>query len=313
MSDAAASSHSQPAPQAEKQPPVRFSPRRVWTLGMATMTQLIRMKILVFLLLFCLLSVGMGFAFSVINPEQQLSLLKSVILGSLQVFSIVFGVVATALLLPKDMEDRTLYTILSKPVPRFDYLLGKLLGVLLLIGGGLLVMDAVLSLLIWMRQGQVFEDALVRLDLKRMDNPEAVAQVREIVARQGLTWSLHWAVWAIFLKAAVITTVALLLSIIASSTLFTIVMAFCITIIGHGHSLIREFFFQPHLSSAGARAAGFCLAAICPDLAQFDIVDAIVNGEPVPWQAIYEMTGIAALYVTVYLFVTHLLFVEKEL
>lgn len=45
---------------------------RVWTLALATATQLIRMKILFFLLLFCLLVVGAGFAFSVINPEQQL-------------------------------------------------------------------------------------------------------------------------------------------------------------------------------------------------------------------------------------------------
>ncbi|HBJ85901.1 MAG TPA: hypothetical protein DDZ88_18930 [Verrucomicrobiales bacterium] len=107
--------------------------------------------------------------------------------------------------------------------------------------------------------------------------------------------------------------VALLLSCIASSTLFTIIMTFCITIIGHGHALIREFFFQPHLSSAASRAAALLLAAICPDLAQFDIVDSVVNGEIVPWAAVYDMTGIAALYVTVYLFVTHLLFVEKEL
>ena len=117
---------------------------------MATVTQLVRMKILAFLVIFCLLAVGAGFAFSVINPEQQLNLLKSVTLGALQIFSIVIGVVSTALLIPKDMEDRTLYTILSKPVPRFDYLLGKLLGVLLLIGGGLIVMDAVLSFLaVW--------------------------------------------------------------------------------------------------------------------------------------------------------------------
>jgi hypothetical protein len=33
----------------------------------------------------------------------------------------------------------------------------------------------------------------------------------------------------------------------------------------------------------------------------------------VPWAAVFDMTGIAALYVTVYLFVTHLLFCEKEL
>lgn len=292
---------------------VRFSPRRVWTLALATMTQLIRMKILAFLVVFCLLAAGAGFAFSVINPEQQLNLLKSVTLGALQIFSIVIGVVSTALLLPKDMEDRTLYTILSKPVPRFDYLLGKLLGVLMLIGGGLIVMDAVLSLILWMRQSLLFEDAVARMRLEKMDSPEAVAQVREIVARQGLTWNLHWAVWAIFLKATVVTTVALLLSSIASSTLFTIVITFCVTIIGHGEALIREFFFRPYLSSSVARAASFILAAIAPDLAQFDIVDSVVSGEIVPWGVVYDMTGIAALYVTVYLFVTHLLFVEKEL
>jgi hypothetical protein len=294
-------------------PKVRFSPRRVWTMAMATVTQLVRMKILAFLVIFCLLAVGAGFAFSVINPEQQLNLLKSVTLGALQIFSIVIGVVSTALLIPKDMEDRTLYTILSKPVPRFDYLLGKLLGVLLLIGGGLIVMDAVLSLILWLRQSMLFDDALARMRLEKMDTPETVAQMREIVARQGLTWNLHWAVWAIFLKATVVTTVALLLSCIASSTLFTIMITLCITIIGHGEALIREFFFQPNLSGWAGRAATLVLAAICPDLAQFDIVDSVVNGEIVPWAAVHDMTGIAALYVTVYLFATHLLFVEKEL
>lgn len=294
-------------------PKVRFSPSRVWTLAMATVTQLVRMKILAFLVLFCLLAVGAGFAFSVINPEQQLNLLKSVTLGALQIFSIVIGVVSTALLLPKDMEDRTLYTILSKPVPRFDYLLGKLIGVLLLIGGGLIVMDGVLSLILWLRQSMLLDTYVSNLQLEKMDSPEAVAQVREIVARQGLTWNLHWAVWAIFLKATVVTTVSLLLSSIASSTLFTIVITFCITIVGHGEALIREFFFQPHLSGMSGRAATLVLATICPDLAQFDIVDSVVNGEIVPWAAVYDMTGIAALYVTVYLFITHLLFVEKEL
>ncbi len=293
--------------------PVRFSPRRVWTLAYATMTQLMRMKILPFLLLFCVLVAVIGFGASTINPEQQLSNFKTQSLGILQIFSLVFGIVATALLLPKDLEDRTLYTILSKPVPRFDYLLGKLLGVLMLIASGLVIIDAVLSLILWMQQSTLLDAAAAQLHTGRQDTPEAMAQLREIVARQGLTWNLHWAVWAIFLKAAVVTTVALLLSCIASSTLFTIVVTFCITIIGHGHAMIREFVLQPNLSSMSVRIVSFLLAAICPDLAQFDVVDSVSNGEIVPWGAVYEMTGIAALYMTVYLFVTHLVFVEKEL
>ncbi|WP_395742649.1 ABC transporter permease [Prosthecobacter sp.] len=307
-------SHASPSSAPASVAPVRFSPRRVCTLAYATMTQLMRMKILPFLLVFCALVALLGFGgTAVVNPEQQLSSFKSMSLGVLQVFSIVFGIVATALLLPKDLEDRTLYTILSKPVPRFDYVLGKLIGVLMLIASGLVIIDAVLSLILWMQQSGLSETYLAQLRHEGQDTPEAVAQMRDIVAKQGLTWNLHWAVWAIFLKASVVTTVALLLSCIASSTLFTIVIAFCITIIGHGHAMIREFVFQPHLSGVSVRIVSFLLAAICPDLAQFDVVDSVANGEIVPWAAVYEMTCIAALYMVVYLFVTHLVFVEKEL
>jgi ABC-type Na+ efflux pump permease subunit len=287
--------------------------RRVWTLALATTTQLVRMKMLAFLVLFCMLVVGAGFMFSVVNPEQQLSLIKSVSLGALQVFSIVIGIVSTALLLPKDMEDRTLYTILSKPVPRLEYLIGKLLGVLLLVGGGLIVMDAVLSAVIYARQDAVLAEALHALEMDRQATPEVVARLEQTVAAQGLTWNMHWAVWAIFLKATVVTTMALLLSCIASSTLFTIVVSFCAVIIGHGEALLREFFFHPHLSGTAERGASMVLAMVVPDLAQFDILDGVVEGQMVSWGALADMTGIAALYVVGYLTITYLVFVEKEL
>lgn len=286
---------------------------RVWTLALATMTQLVRMKILFFLVLFCVLVVGAGFAFSVINPEQQLGLIKTVSLGALQIFSIVIGIVSTALLLPKDMEDRTLYTILSKPVPRFDYLVGKLLGVIMLIGGGLILMDLVLSVVIYTRQGMVMQDALRALEFSGRATPETIAQYQAVVAKQGLTWDMHWAVFAIFLKASVVTTMALVLSCIASSTLFTIVVSFCAVIIGHGEHLLREFFFHPYLSANAERAASLGLAIVFPDLAQFDIVDGVVNGASVSWAAVLDMTGMAALYVVGYMSIAHLLFVEKEL
>ena len=62
---------------------------------------------------------------------------------------------ATALLLPKDVEDRTLYTILAKPVPRFDYLAGKLLGVLLLVFVSLALMDVLMTAVLQIRTSMV--------------------------------------------------------------------------------------------------------------------------------------------------------------
>ena len=294
-------------------PTLALRARRVWALALATMTQLIRMKILFFLLLFCMLVVGAGFMFSVINPEQQLTSLKTVSLGALQIFSIVIGIVSTALLLPKDMEDRTLYTILSKPVPRIEYLLGKLFGVLLLIAGGLILMDGVLSAVIYLHQGMVMDTAMRVLEADKRNTPEIIAQLQDVVTKQGLNWNMHWAVWAIFLKASVVTTMALLLSCIASSTLFTIVVSFCAVIIGHAEGLLREFFFHPHMSGIAERAAALGLALVVPDLAQFDVVDGVVSGQIVTWGAVADMTGIALLYLVGYMTVTHLIFVEKEL
>ena len=45
-------------------------------------------------------------------------MLKDVSLGAMSIFTWLLAVLATAMLLPKDIEDRTLYTILAKPVPR---------------------------------------------------------------------------------------------------------------------------------------------------------------------------------------------------
>lgn len=287
-----------------------FSPARIWTLATATVTQLLRMKILAFLIVFSVIVVAAGFAFPVLNPEQQLKQLKDVSFGALQVFSIVIGVVATALLLPRDLEDRTLYTILSKPVPRHEYLLGKLFGVLLLIGGGLILMDLGFSVVLWLREKLLLAQMIQSLNAQQ---PEDIAQIETIVGKQGLTWNLHLGVLAVFLKAAVVSALALMVSCFASSTLFTVVITFCIVIIGHGQSMMREYFLNGKMSAWMEQGLSALLAILTPDLAVFDVVENVIQGELVTWGATQVMLGTAAMYVLGYFVVSHLLFVEKEL
>ena len=282
---------------------------------MSTVTQLVRMRILFFLLAFCFLVVGAGFAFSTIAQEQQMNLLKNVSFGALRFFASVMAIVATALLLPKDIEDRTLYTILAKPVPRVEYLLGKLLGVLVVIGVGLAAMDAIFSCVLWVRQGMVLDDALAGLQQMHGASlsAEDVAKVTAGVAKQGLTWQLHLATWAIFCQAAVLSALTLLISCIASSMLFTVMAAMCFAIMGLGQGMLRDYFLSGG-ASLWDRGAAALLAVVCPDLGLFDpVVNAVVSGSPVSAADAGLMTGFAALYVTGYLVVAHLVFVEKEL
>lgn len=291
-----------------------FSPARVWTLAMSTVTQLIRMRIIVFLAVFCAIVVAAAFAFPVMNPEQQLKLLKDVSFGALQLFSLIVAIVATSLLLPRDVEDRTLYTILAKPVPRADYLVGKLLGVLVVIGSGLIVMDAVFSLVLWVRENMVLADSMAALmhDSHGRPGAEAVAAMKADVGRQGLTWGLHIGVWAIFCKAAVLASLALLISCFASSTLFTVITTFCFAVLGHGEGMLRDYFLRGGVGPWEYALSAF-IAVICPDLSLFDAVDAVVAGKVLSLENVGTMTGIGVLYVVGYTTVAYLLFVEKEL
>lgn len=285
---------------------------RVWTIATATVTQLVRMRILVFLVVLSAIMAGAGFVFPVFSAEQQLKMMKYVSFGALQFFSLVLAVVATALLLPKDVEDRTLYTILSKPVPRVDYLAGKLLGVLLLIGGGLLIMDAVLCGVLYWRQTVVLEAELAFLRGGHAA-PEELAEESARILAQGVGWHLQIGVLAVFLKAAVVTALTLMISCFASSTLFTVISSFCVCIIGQGQELIREFFFHRAFDAAGEKLASGLFAVVAPDLGLFDVIDNVVAGSPADYGAAWVMTGAAALYIIGYLAVSHLLFVEKEL
>ena len=289
-----------------------FSPSRIRTLALATVTQLVRMKIMGFLAVFCLIVLAAGFANPVMNPEQQLKMLKDWSFGAMQLFSMVIAVCSTALLLPRDLEDRTLYTILSKPVPRFEYLLGKLLGVLVLIGSGLVIMDLAFSAVMWVRQSLVLAQSVEALRQEGAATPEAIAQLQQFVGKQGLTWNLHLGVMAIFLKAAVIAALTLTISCFASSTLFTIVISFFVTIAGHGQGLIREYFLHSH-SGVTRKALSALLAVLTPDMGIFDIIDNVINGEVVSLAAFGMMSGIATAYLVGYSVVSHLLFVEKEL
>lgn len=290
-----------------------FSPSRIWTLATHTVTQLLRMRIIAFLAVFGFIAIASGFAFPAMSPEQQLKLLKDVSFGVLQIFSIVIAIAATSLLLPKDLEDRTLYTILSKPVPRYEYLIGKLLGVLLLIGVGLLVMDVIFSAIVWLKQTLIIGGQIAALQQEQSATPENIAAIQTIIGKYGLTWSLHAGVFAIFLKASVIAALSLLISCFASSTLFTIVIAFAFTIAGHGQQMIREGLLQNHLTTAWEKILGGILAFICPDLKLFDVVDKVITGEVITSATLAGMGGMALLYIVGYTAAAYLFFAEKEL
>lgn len=289
-----------------------FSPGRIWILATHTMTQLLRMRILWFLAAFSVLMLVLAFVFEKTTAEQQLLQIKDWGLAAMHVSSIVFAITSTALLLPRDLEDRTLYTILSKPVPRYEYLIGKLLGVLMLIAGGLLFMDAMFSAVIWMKEKLLIAAVPAALEHEQQATPENISAVVSSIQRYGLNWSMHAEVWMAFLRASIVTALTLMISSFASTTLFTIISAFGFTVAGFGVQLMKKWLLPgPH--DFKDQAIGRLLSVLCPDLSLFNLAEPASRGVGIPSGVLMSLTGIALLYVGAYTFVCYLFFMDKEL
>ena len=297
-----------------------FSPRRVLILAGNTFTQGVRMKIFYFLLVFVMVWIGVHFLKlpHTVGPEsagaQELRQTKSTMVGVMQMFAAILAIVATSLLIPRDLEDRTLYTILAKPVPRLDYLVGKLLGILSLIFIGLLIMTILLNIVLHVRTLGVLGE---RIELFEAMNasPAAIEQERKEVLRHGVTWSLQGGILAVFLEAAIIAAIALLVSTFSSSTLFTVIVTTLVFFIGHYITDARDFYLQQSASGDDALVNMLSrgLIVIFPDFRPFDVVDECIEGQALPLGVIGKLALSTFFYVGIYTVLSWFVFSDKEI
>ena len=126
-----------------------------------TFTDLVRQKVFYIILVFAMCAIGSSVFMARLTFQEEFQMLKDVCLGAMSIFTSLLAILATANFLPRDLEDRTLYNLLSKPVPRFVYLLGKLAGIiLLLLLFTLLDERCLLSCALDARTQRAFSDAL---------------------------------------------------------------------------------------------------------------------------------------------------------
>jgi hypothetical protein len=292
---------------------------RIIVIARHAFTQLVRMKVFYFLAVFAVIAICSNF-FDLPQHEgpeavglNVLRSIKSWSLGTMTLFSVVLSIVATALLLPKDVEDRTLYTILAKPVPRLDYLAGKLLGVMLLVFVSLAMMDVLMTVVLQLRTSWVWEQQL-ELATARGASQEVIESWKMETYSNGPTWSLQGAVFAVFLRSAIMASLALLISTFSTSTLFTTIISFLIYFIGHFQADARDAFL--HSSHAGqsmlTRGASLLMSLVLPDFQNFNVIDAVIEGQVMPLLTLGKLTVIGLYYAVFFIMASWFVFSDKE-
>ncbi|MEO8206393.1 MAG: ABC transporter permease subunit [Chthoniobacterales bacterium] len=287
-----------------------FSPGRVWALAINTLTELIRQKIFYFLLIFALFVIGNSAFMENFSFEQEFQMLKDVSLGAMSIFTSLIAMLATAFLLPKDIEDRTLYTLLAKPVPRYEYLLGKLLGVMLLLFLSVLLMSALFVAVLAVREQMVLSETYAQLKgAPPADISAAILKVKS----SALNINLLPGIIIIFIKASLLVAMTLLISTFASSGIFTAMVAMAVYFIGHMQATARDYWLQSIDASWVTRVFLAIVALFFPDFQAFNLIDGVVVGTAIPFDLFMRVFALGIAYIVVYYFLAAFIFSGKEL
>jgi hypothetical protein len=287
-----------------------FSFGRIAAITLNTLTELTRQKVFYVLLIFALLLIASSMFMARLAFQQEFQILKDVSLGAMSLFTSLLAIVATARLIPQDIEDRTVYTILAKPVPRFEYVLGKLAGVLLLLVISTLVMSAMFFLVLYTR-----EQIMLHRTLRQMvaTPREQVDDALRAVRSSALNISIFPGIAIIYLKACLIAALTLFVSTFATTNIFTIVVMAFIYFIGHLQSLAREYWLQEHSVGWMARLFLMLVALIFPDLQTFNLVDDIVAGAVISLGLFAKTAALGIFYTMTYALLAAFVFAGKEL
>lgn len=295
------------------------SPLRVGAVASVTFTQLMRMRLFVVLAVFFVGFLALQFLpfHAYLGAESagvnQLQLIKDIGSGSMYLFGIIFAVAATSLLIPRDAEDRILYTILCKPVPRLDYLLGKALGVLGLLLLMALLMDGMMTTALYFREASLAADLQSSLTERGYSQEEIslyLQQLREV----ALSWDFQKSLIPMMLSWVVLTSMTLLLSCMTSGTLVSMILALGFFFVG----LFQGQFFAALSASTGSvgtspamQKLSHITSIILPDFSLFAVSDAAMSSA-ISGGSLLLLAGIALAYFCFHLLLASYVFSKHE-
>lgn len=254
----------------------------IFALARSTFNEAIRRRILIVLLFFALAMIGASFAFSsFITTEAKL--VRDMGLSAIQLFGVVISIVMAIVMIPAEIDRRVIHTILSKPVSRRIYVLGKFLGGLYTIGFNTLIMGAVFLLAIYFK-------------VHTMD------------------WMILQSLWLFFLEFALLMAIAIFFSILVSPMVNAFI---CIGIIILGNlssyvQYLKTFQAGNPAMVAITKSVLAWIYNLVPNFQNFDISQKISEGQSITPHYMFTMTIWTLLYVAFLMLMTLQCFSTKE-
>ncbi len=240
--------------------------RRILAVTANTFRETVRERVLYNLVFFAVLMTLSGLLMGELSIRQDEKIIKNIGLASMDIFGTLIAVFIGVGLVSKEIERRSLYPLLAKPLSRTEFLLGKFCG----LGFTLLVNVGVMTLGLY---------ATLAATGRQLD-PDLLK-----------------AVYAIYLGLLLVVALALLFSTVTSSALAA-VFTVCTVVAGRFSDVIRS---MRDVTAAVPGWAIKLLYNVVPNFQIFDLKDHAVYGDPLSWSLLGSISLYAGAYIGVVL------------
>ena len=251
----------------------------------------VRDKVMYSLVAFAILLIGTSYMLGQLTAGQDLKIMKDLGLSSIGIFGLFMAVFIGIGLVSKEVERKSVYPLLAKPIRRADLVVGKYLGLVLTLVVNVTVMTAALyAVLAYVGWGE----------------NEFARQAREAPA---LDPAMLKAVALTLIQLMIVTATAVFFSTF-STPILSAALTFGVYVAGYFSTDLRNF--DQVVSSRVVQAAARALYYVLPNLSPFDVTAQVVHGLRVEWRYVAVTSAYGLVYIAILLVISATIFSRRD-
>lgn len=243
-----------------------------------TFRESLRDKILYNLLFFALLLIGASVLLADLSITEHTKIITDMGLAAINLVGVLIAIFVGIGLVTKEIERRTVYTIMARPISRAQFILGKYLGLILTLLVNVAVMCAVFLFTLWMTKTPIYA-------------------------------SLFQAIALMLVELLLVTAIAMFFSTFTSSTLSAI-MTLGLYVVGHLTTDLKGIAQKGENEAVTAIMTG--IYYLCPNLELLNIKGQAARGVAVSLSYQLLATGYGILYATLLLTAACVIFNRRD-
>lgn len=266
-------------------------PRTLGRIALAVFRESVRERVLYNLAGFALLVIGASYLIGQMTAGQDVKIIKDLGLSAMAAFGLFIAIFIGIGLVSKEVERRSIYSLIAKPVRRSELVVGKFAGLALTVAINLAVMTVVwygvLGYMSWM-ENEAFKKGW-----------EASATDPHMLV----------AVYLIFVQLVLVVALAIFFSTFAEP-LWATVFTFGLYVAGHFGADLKHF--DVVVGDSSVKYVTTALYYVLPNMATFDVKSAVVHAQAVPGGYVAMATAYGLCYSLALVAAAVLIFAKKD-